>query len=118
MLVHLFGATSSRNCAAFSLRQTAYDHGEKFGSSIANIVLHNFYINDCLRFVSSITEGIKVAKQLPALLRKREFRTTKWLITVTISSVARGGGGGPEPPHWLVKYAKSHLFSGFEADFL
>ena len=37
------------------------------------------------------------------------------------SSVARGGGGrggGLEPPHWLVKYAKSHVFGAFEADFL
>ena len=34
------------------------------------------------------------------------------------SSVARGGGGGSSPRHWLVKYAKSHLFGGFEADFL
>ena len=36
------------------------------------------------------------------------------------SSVARGGGGrgGLEPPlHWLVKYAKSHVFGVFEADF-
>ena len=36
------------------------------------------------------------------------------------SSVARGGGGGggSSPPHWLVKYAKSHVFCDFEADFL
>ena len=26
--------------------------------------------------------------------------------------------GGIEPPHWLVKYAKSHVFGGFEPDFL
>ena len=37
----------------------------------------------------------------------------------TASSVARGGrGGGSSPPHWLVKYAKSHVFCAFEADFL
>ena len=37
-----------------------------------------------------------------------------------ISSVARGGGagGGSSPPHWLVKYAKTHVFCAFEADFL
>ena len=35
------------------------------------------------------------------------------------SSVARGGGGGSSPPpRWLVKYAKSHVFYAFEADFL
>ena len=40
---------------------------------------------------------------------------------VASSSVARGGagrGGGLEPPHWLVEYAKSHAFCAFEADFL
>ena len=31
------------------------------------------------------------------------------------SSVARGG---LETPHWLVKYAKSHVLCAFEADFL
>ena len=35
----------------------------------------------------------------------------------TSSSVVRGGRGGLEPPHWLVKYAKSHVFVAFEADF-
>ena len=79
MLVHLFGATFLPSCAAFSLRQTAYDNGKKFDSSIANIVLQNFYVDDCLCSVSSITDGIKVTKQLPALLRYGGFRLTKWL---------------------------------------
>ena len=79
MLVHLFGATSSPSCAAFSLRQTIYDYGKKFDFSIANIVLQNFYVDDCLCSVSSITESIKVAIALPALLRYGRFRLTKWL---------------------------------------
>ena len=35
------------------------------------------------------------------------------------SSVARGarGGGGSRPPHWPIKYAKSHVLGAFEADF-
>ena len=77
--MYLFGATSSPSCAAFSLRQTVYDYGKKFNSSIANIVLQKFCVDDCLCSVSSITEGIKVAKQLPALLRNGGFRLTKWL---------------------------------------
>ena len=32
------------------------------------------------------------------------------LHSLVISSVARGGRGGSSPPHWLVKYAKSHVF--------
>ena len=34
-----------------------------------------------------------------------------------ISSVAKGGRGGLELPHWPVKYAKSHVFGAFDADF-
>ena len=37
---------------------------------------------------------------------------------LSTSSVARGGGGGSSSPNWLVKYAKSHVFCAFEADFL
>ena len=44
------------------------------------------------------------------------FCLDTWSAT---SSVARGGGGGgSSPPHWLVKYAKLHVFCAFEADFL
>ena len=31
---------------------------------------------------------------------------------------SQGGAGGARAPHWLVKYAKSHHFGGFEVDFL
>ena len=35
------------------------------------------------------------------------------------SSVGRGeaGGGGLQPPHWPVEYAKWHVFGSFEVDF-
>ena len=41
-----------------------------------------------------------------------------WRSMFKSSSVARGGGGEARAPHWLVKYAKSHVFGAFEADFL
>ena len=48
------------------------------------------------------------------------FRVNIFLGSPVLSSVARGGGakGGLEPPHWLEKYAKSHVFGALEADFL
>ena len=73
MVVHLFGATSSPCCAAFSLRQTVFDFGKEFDPRIANIVLNNFYFDDCLCSVSSVAEGIEIAKKLPELLRKEVF---------------------------------------------
>ena len=42
MMVHLFGATSSPSCVAFSLRQTAHDYGSEFDPDISNVVHHNF----------------------------------------------------------------------------
>ena len=49
-----------------------------------------------------------------------DSRKDRTLLMEEFSSVARGGGGGGglEPSHWPVKYAKSHVFGGFEADFL
>ena len=44
------------------------------------------------------------------------YHTTSVFGRSTIGSVARGAGG-LEPPHWLVKYAKSHVFGAFKADF-
>ena len=79
MVVHLFGATSSPCCAVFSLRQTVFDFGKEFDPRIANTVLNNFYVDDCLCSVSSVAEGIEVAKKLPELLSKGGFRLTKWL---------------------------------------
>ena len=47
-------------------------------------------------------------------LRALPFLTilVSWLPSSSV------GGGGLEPPHWLVKYAKTHVFCAFEADFL
>ena len=41
----------------------------------------------------------------------------KTIFPYSISSVARGSVRGSSPPHWPKKYAKSHLFGAFEADF-
>ena len=51
------------------------------------------------------------------LCEDASFSTIRWVHRVR-SSVARGGRGGSSPLHWLVKYAKSHVFCAFEADFL
>ena len=53
-------------------------------------------------------------------LEVRTSYESDWLVMLlSSSSVARGGsGGGSSPPHWLVKYAKSHAFCAFEANFM
>ncbi|KAL7882927.1 hypothetical protein SRHO_G00005850 [Serrasalmus rhombeus] len=49
MTVHLFGATSSPSCANFALRKCAEDNRDRFGALGINTVLHNFYVDDCLK---------------------------------------------------------------------
>ena len=77
MMVHLFGATSSPSCAAFSLRQSAHDYGSEFDPDISNVVHHNFYVDDCLCSVSSVEERVKIVTQLSQLLQKGGFYLNK-----------------------------------------
>jgi len=78
MLVHLFGATSSPCCAAFALCQTAYEFGNAFHPEISDIVLNNFYVDNCQCSVSTEDDGIRIVNQLLRLLLGG-FRLTKWI---------------------------------------
>ena len=83
MLVHIFGATSSPSCANFSLRQTAVEFGHQHKPSIAEIVHHNFYVDDCLVSFPSVEEAITARKELKELLARRGFNLTKWTTNDT-----------------------------------
>ena len=63
------------------------------------------------RLFANETQSTLPASEIATPPQKRH----RCLPTRFRSSVARGGG--LEPPHWLVKYAKSHVFGAFEADF-
>ena len=78
MLVHIFGTASSPSCANFSLRQTAVEFGHQHKPSIAEIVHHNFYVDDCLVSFPSVEEAITARKELKELLARRGFNLTKW----------------------------------------
>ena len=51
--VHLFGATSSPSCAAYSLRCTAKENASQFSQETARTVERNFYVDDLLKSVKS-----------------------------------------------------------------
>ena len=75
------------------------------------------------RYLALLTTLIDPAAQLRFISTGGEWSFGFIIIALdlaTFSSVPRGGGGagGLEPPHWLVKYAKSHVYGAFEADFL
>ena len=79
MMVHLFGATSSPSCANFGLRRTAEDNQQAFSKEAVNSVKDNFYVDDCLKSVSSENKAIVLVDELRQLLSKGGFRLTKWI---------------------------------------
>lgn len=79
MLVHLFGGASSPSCANYALKRTAEDNADEFDKTTIQTVKENFYVDDCLRSVSTEKEAIQLSSQLRALLDKGGFRLTKWM---------------------------------------
>ncbi|XP_056147422.1 LOW QUALITY PROTEIN: PDZ domain-containing protein 7-like [Lampris incognitus] len=57
-VVHLFGAASSSSCASFALRQCADDSRDQANVQAVDVVLHNFYVDDCLKSVHSEEEAV------------------------------------------------------------
>ena len=79
MVVHLFGSMSSPRCARFCLRKTALDNTGDFGYQVIDTVLENFYVDDCLKTVSSKAVAVQLRIDLCHLLSRGGFRLTKWL---------------------------------------
>ncbi|KAJ8023742.1 hypothetical protein HOLleu_36272 [Holothuria leucospilota] len=79
MVVHLFGATSSPSCTSFALRRTAEDNASDFDEDIVNTVYQNFYVDDCLKSVGTVTEAKRIIPQLCEMLGRGGFRLTKWI---------------------------------------
>ena len=77
--VHIFGANSSPSCANFCLQQTALDFAHLYDPTTLEIVRNNFYVDDCLFFVSSVEEAISAQRSLCELLRRRGLHLRKWL---------------------------------------
>ena len=81
MLVHLFGKVDSPCIAAWALQRTAADNQLEFGKEVVDIVKRNFYVDDCLYSKSTVEEAANTALQLITLLRKGNFRLTKFMST-------------------------------------
>ena len=73
MKVHLFGSTSSTNCASFGLQKTAQDNAGDFSHEVIDTVLRNFYVGDCLKLVKSTEVAVELRKDLCALLSRGGF---------------------------------------------
>ncbi|XP_045213227.2 uncharacterized protein LOC123564038 [Mercenaria mercenaria] len=79
MTVHLFGATSSPSCAAYSLRRTASDSTKEFSDDTVKTIERNFYVDDLLKSVTDAKVGIKPSSELRDILSRGGLRLTKWL---------------------------------------
>ena len=60
MTVHLFGATSSPGCTNFALKSTANDYKNEFGPAAANFLRNDFYVDDGLKSVPSVSEAVEL----------------------------------------------------------
>ena len=77
--VHPFGATSSPACANYALRRTALDHGSGFSIDTTETILHNFYVDDCLKATETDSDGIRIATELIELCSQGGFCLTKFV---------------------------------------
>ena len=79
MTVHIFGATSSPSIANFALQKTAEDNKFNYDPEVIKTVNNNFYVDDCLKSVSTTTDAIRQAKELRELMSEGGFKLTKWI---------------------------------------
>ena len=81
MLVHIFGASSSPGCANYALRRTAIDHKENSSVEAVNTLLEDFYVDDLLKSVDSISEAASLVIEVDKLCTKSGFNLTKFVST-------------------------------------
>ena len=79
MTVHLFGAVSSPSCANFGLKRLADDYSEEVGAHVAEFFHQDFYVDDGLRSVSSIEEGIQLVVGSQQLGNKGKLHLHKFV---------------------------------------
>lgn len=79
MTVHLFGATSSPGCSNFALKQTATENDKEIGSTAANFVRDDFYVDDGLKSISSVSEAVKLIKDVKEMCKRGGFHLHKFV---------------------------------------
>jgi len=79
MTVHLFAATSSPGCANFALRKAADDNELLIGSEAADTLRRNFYVDDLLKSVDSVSRAIRLVSAVKKMCAAGGFRLTKFV---------------------------------------
>ena len=77
MKAHLFGANSSPGCAHFGLRRAPDDGEEEFGADAATFIRKNFYVDDVLKSVPTVSEAIHLVKASQGICERACLRLHK-----------------------------------------
>ena len=78
MTVHIFGATSSPNCAKFGLQQLAKDYGH-ISPQAQSFIQREFYVDDGLTSCNSSDEAIKLLDDTKTICSKGKLKLHKLL---------------------------------------
>ena len=76
--VHLFGGTWSPSYCTYAVHRTVQYNVHQFSEAACETVKRNFYVDDCLKSVSTVEEAITLTKELKGLLARGGFNLTKW----------------------------------------
>ena len=79
MTVHLFGAASSPGCANFGLKKAANDHESEFGTEAATFIRKNFYVDDGLKSVATVSEAVSLIQNTKDICAKAGMRLHKFI---------------------------------------
>ena len=79
MTAHLFGAVSSPSCANYALKRTAKEGETEYGTLAADTLRRNFYVDDCLKSVSTEYVATKLIKDVRQMCAEGGFHLTKFI---------------------------------------
>ena len=79
MKTHIFGATESHSCANFCLKRAAEDRKGRFSDEAVSAVDKDFYVDDFVKSVRTVSEASSLAGEVTCLLSEAGFRLTKWM---------------------------------------
>ena len=79
MKVHLFGAASSPGCANYGLKKVAQDYCKEFESEVSSFITNDFYVDDGLKSVETVSQAIDLIEGARKLCAKGNLRLHKFV---------------------------------------
>ena len=75
---HIFGGVWCACIATYAMRRTLEDQ-QVDDEFVEDVIKRSFYVDDCLRSVSSVEEAKKVTEDVKEVLKKGGFNLTKFV---------------------------------------